>query len=297
MIHEDEFFKQADILFVLQQRTHQRWHCHLVVGALQGRQRNVFSHQQLEPVDQLAGGGLLFQAGQVAHVVKRLHRHAQQLALERGEVHVHDLAHGVGFGELDEVKEAAAQKGVGQFLFVVRGDEHQRPVLGLDEFARFVAVELHAVDLAQEVVREFDVGLVDFVDQQCHGAVGREGLPQHALDDVVADVLDALGAVAIVELAVAQAAHGVVFIQALLRLGGGLDVPLQQGHVQRLCHFFGQHGLAGAGLALDEQRALQRDGRVHGKHQVLGGDVSLGTLKFHEQNTESLMDGLDKRWL
>jgi hypothetical protein len=84
------------------------------------------------------------------------------------------------------------------------------------------------------------------------------------------------------QLAVAQAAHGVVFIQALLRLGGGLDVPLQQRHVQRLGHFLGQHGLAGAGLALDEQRALQSDGGVDGQHQVLGGDVILGALEFHE---------------
>jgi hypothetical protein len=101
------------------------------------------------------------------------------------------------------------------------------------------------------------------------------------LHDVVADVLDPLGAVAGVELAVAQAADRVVFVQALLRLGGALDVPLQQRHVQRLRHFFGQHGLAGAGLALDQQRALERDGGVDGQHQVLGGDVVFGALEFH----------------
>ena len=182
------------------------------------------------------------------------------------------------------MEEAAAQERVGQFFFVVGGDEHQRPVLGTDEFARFVAVELHAVDFAQQVVREFDVGLVDLVDQQRHGLVGREGLPQHALHDVVADVLDPLGAVAIVQLAVAQAAHRVIFVQALLRLGGGLDVPLQQRHAQSLGHFFGQHGLAGAGFALDEQRPLQGDGCIHRQHQILGSDVILGTAKFHKGN-------------
>jgi hypothetical protein len=50
----------------------------------------------------------------------------------------------------------------------------------------------------------------------------------------------------------------------LLGLGGRLDVPLQQRHVQRLGHFLGQHGLAGAGLALDQQGALERDGGIHG---------------------------------
>jgi hypothetical protein len=34
-------------------------------------------------------------------------------------------------------------------------------------------------------------------------------------------------------------------------------------------HLFGQHGLAGARLALDEQRALERHGRVDGQHQVV----------------------------
>jgi hypothetical protein len=50
-------------------------------------------------------------------------------------------------------------------------------------------------------------------------------------------------------------------------------VPLQQRHAQRRGHFLGQHGLAGAGLALDEQRPLQRDGGIDGEHQVGGGDV------------------------
>jgi hypothetical protein len=51
-----------------------------------------------------------------------------------------------------------------------------------------------------------------------------EGLPQHALDDVTADVLDAR----VAELRVAQARDGVVFVEALLRLGRRLDVPLEQ---------------------------------------------------------------------
>jgi hypothetical protein len=77
-----------------------------------------------------------------------------------------------------------------------------------------------------------------------------EGLPELALLDVVLDVLDPL----VAELAVAQAGDGVVFVEALVGLGRRLDVPGDQRRVQHgLGHLVGQHGLAGAGLALDQQ--------------------------------------------
>ena len=179
------------------------------------------------------------------------------------------------------MEEAAAQEGVRQFLLVVGGDEDQRAVLGLNQFPRLVAVELHAVNFTQQVVRELDVGLVNFVDQQRHLVFCGERLPQDALEDVVVNVLDALAAVNVGQLGVAQTAHGVVLVEALLCLGGGLDVPLQQWHVQRASYLFGQHGLAGAWLALDQQGALEGDGGVDRQHEVLGSDVVLCTFEFH----------------
>ena len=44
-----------------------------------------------------------------------------------------------------------------------------------------------------------------------------------------------------------------------------------------LRHLLGEHRLAGARLALDQQRALQRDRRVDREHQVVGGDVGLAS--------------------
>jgi hypothetical protein len=73
----------------------------------------------------------------------------------------------------------------------------------------------------QQVVGELDVGLVDFVDQQDDPLFRFEGFPELALFQVVANVVDLLCA----ELRIAQAADGVVLIEALVRLGGGLDVP------------------------------------------------------------------------
>ena len=88
------------------------------------------------------------------------------------------------------MEEAAPQEGVGQFLFVVGGDEHHRTVPGLDQFARLVDIEFHAIEFAQQVVWKLNVGLVNFINQQHHLLVGVECPPQHALVDIVAYILD-----------------------------------------------------------------------------------------------------------
>jgi MoxR-like ATPase len=87
-----------------------------------------------------------------------------------------------------------------------------------------------------------------------------------------------------------------------------LDMPLLQWHIKsttkaqqglyeydavnRLRHLLGQHGLAGARFALDEQRAFERDGGVHGQHQVLGGDVVFRALELHGGGGEGRWMGL-----
>ena len=155
-------------------------------------------------------------------------------------------------------------------------------MLGADELARLVAIKLHAIELTQQVVGKLDVRLVDFVDEQRHRLLGRERLPQHALHDVVVDHLRTR----IAQLAVAQAVYRVVFVQPLLGLGGGFDVPLQEWQAQRLGGLFGQHGFAGARFALDQQGALQLDGGIDGQHQIGGGDVILRTLEFHSAKSQ-----------
>ena len=276
-LHENQFFEQRHVLLVFQQRADQRRYRHFIVFALQGFQRNIFGDQQFEPIQQLAGGRLFLQPWQVAHVVKRLHRRGQQLFFEAREMHVDDQLHRLSIGELDVVEEAAAQKRIRQFFFVVGRDEHQRSVLGTHQLARLVAVKLHAVNFAQQIVGELDVGLVDLVNQQGHRRIGGKGLPQHAFDNVVVNVFDLL----VTQLRVAQAAHRVILVQALLCFCGGFDVPLQQRHFQRLSHLLSQHGFAGAGLAFHQQRAFEGDRRVHRQHQVLRGDVVFSTLEFH----------------
>ena len=248
---------------------------------LQRSQWDVFGHQQFQPVQQFGGGGFFLQTRQATHVVESFQGGGQQVFFQVGEMHINDLPHGVGFRELDVVEEAAAQKRVGQFFLVVGGDEHQRTGLSLDQLAGFVAIKLHAIKFAQQIVRKFNISLVDLIDQQRHRLGGCERLPQNPFDNVVFNILYPLAAIEVGHLAVAQTTHCIVFVKALLSLGGGFHMPLQQRHTKGLRYFLGQHGFACSWFALDQQRTLEGDGRIDRQHQVLGGDVVIGSCKFH----------------
>src|SRR5271156_4487679 len=101
---------------------------------------------------------------------------------------IDDRAHRSGVGETYVVKEATAQKRVGQLLFVIRGDDDDRALRCADDFARLVDVELHAIEFEKKIVRKFDVRLVDFIDQKNRSLAMRESVPKLAGFDVVANV-------------------------------------------------------------------------------------------------------------
>ena len=109
-------------------------------------------------------------------------------------------------------------------------------------------------------------------DEQHDPVLGLERLPQLALLDVVANVADAV----VAELGVAQPGHGVVLVEALQRLGLGLDVPGDEAQVQGLGDLLGEQRLAGARLALDQKGPLELHGGVHGHGQFVGRDVGVG---------------------
>src|SRR5580692_7731288 len=116
-------------------------------------------------------------------------------------MHVDDRAHGGGVRETDVMEEAAAQERVRQLLLVVTGDENDRTMTRLDELTRLVDIELHPIQLAQQIVRELDVGLVDLVDEQHRTDFRLERLPEASFQNVVADVMHA----SIAQLRVTQA--------------------------------------------------------------------------------------------
>jgi hypothetical protein len=77
----------------------------------------------------------------------------------------------------------------------------------------------------------------------------------------------------------AQARHRVVFVQSLQCLGGRFDVPSDQLLIERLGDLVSQDSLAGARLALDQERAFERDCGVDGDLQILRRDISVGALE------------------
>ncbi len=202
-------------------------------------------------------------------------------------MHVDDALHRVAVGKADVVEETAAQKGVGQFLLVVRGDHDDRALARDDRLLQLVDKELHAVELEQEIVGELDIRLVDLVDQQHRRLVSHEGVPQLARLDVVGDVVHPL----VAELAVAQPRHRIVFIEPLQCLGGRFDVPGDQLLIERLGDLVGQDGLAGARLALDQQRAFERDRRVDRDLQILRRDIGVGALEALHAGAVPCRDG------
>src|SRR5690606_7943885 len=211
--------------------------------------RNVVGQQQTQPIQKFRGGRFLLQTRDVTQGKEGVQGAGQDVAAQIGVVHGHDLFHGLALGKADVMEETAAQEGVGQVFFVIGSNDDQGTMTSLDGLASFVNMKLHAVQFLQQVVGELDVGLVDFVDQNNSGLFGLKGLPQRALHNVVANVADFF----IAQLGVAQTRDSIIFIQALMRLGGGLDMPLQQGAPQGASHFQSQQCLAGSRLAFDQQ--------------------------------------------
>jgi hypothetical protein len=56
-----------------------------------------------------------------------------------------------------------------------------------------------------------------------------------------------------------------------------------------LLQFQGQHGLAGAWFAFDEERALESNCGIDRDFQVVGRDISLGAVKTHTINPVAMI--------
>ena len=80
-------------------------------------------------------------------------------------MHIDDFLHGVTVWEVDVVEEAPPQKCIWQFFLIIRCNDHDGTNFGFDHLASFVNEELHLVEFLQQVVREFNVRFIDFINQ------------------------------------------------------------------------------------------------------------------------------------
>jgi hypothetical protein len=190
-------------------------------------------------------------------------------------VHLHDPPHQRFIRELDEVEDAAAQERVRQLLLVVAGDHHHGAMLRADLLVRLEDLEPHAIQFVEQVVGEFDVRLVDLVDQQDDALARGEGLTQRPQLDVVLDVAH----VPIAEARVVQPLHRVVDVQPVLRARGALHMPREQLEAEAFGDRFGEQRLPGAGLALHQQRTLEHQRAVHRGPEPFAREVPIRSLK------------------
>src|SRR5262244_1756346 len=58
-------------------------------------------------------------------------------------------------------------------------------------------------------------------------------------------------------------------------------LPLDQRSAEALGNLEREHGLAGPGLAFDQQRTLERDGGIDRDLEVVGCDIGAGSFKTH----------------
>src|SRR5690606_14474013 len=98
----------------------------------------------------------------------------------------------------------------------------------------------------KQVIRKLDVRLINFINEQNWALICSKGLPQFTRLNVVGNVVYFVAT----KLAVTQARHGVILVQALLGFGGGLNLPADQRYAQTGGEFVRQSGFTSTGLTL-----------------------------------------------
>ncbi len=108
---------------------------------------------------------------------------------------------------------------------------------------------------------------------------GCEGLADLAHLDVVLDIAHIAAGIA--EPAVVEPGEGVVLVEGLDGLHARFHIEDDQGHLQIFRNGMRQQGLARARLALDEQRHLELDARIHDLRELGVEHVDLVPVKVY----------------
>src|SRR4051794_5648033 len=90
--------------------------------------------------------------------------------------------------KIDEVKHAAAKKGVRKFFFIIARNNNDWTFFGADFFACFQNLKSHAIELMQKIIGKLDVGFVDFIDKQDYAFLRSKRLTHGSKPDVTLKV-------------------------------------------------------------------------------------------------------------
>jgi hypothetical protein len=242
---------------------------------------DIVRHQKPDPVQRFRRRRFFLKPRRVADRIELRQRLTHQGLLYARIMHINNTLQRLHVGKPDVMEETTPQERVGQFLFVVRGYDHDRPLPRLDGLTGLVDVELHTVEFLQQVIGELDVGLVDLVNQEHRLPVCGERLPQLAATNVICDVVDPL----VTKLAVAQTAHRIVLVKPLLGFGRRLHRPFDQFKAEALGDLAGQFGLAGARFAFHQKRPLEPDCCIDRNREILVRHIGRCAFKLHMPST------------
>src|SRR3990167_7266237 len=250
--------KKLLVLLVLEERARERRELLREIHRAQLRFGNLSHDDKLEPVDELARGGLFLEPVYLPEVVKNIHGVFDELAFEFRVMDLHYGLKRLPVREGDVVEEASPEEGVRELLLVIGRDYYNGTLFCAYSFLELVTVELHPVELQKQVVRKFYIGLVYLVYEQHHLIIGFECLPQLPLFYIIGNVVNPC----VPELGIAEPGNGVVFIETLLSGRGRLYMPGNELLAEGFGHLEREHRLSRPGLTLNQERPLERDRRV-----------------------------------
>ena len=199
----------------------------------------------------------------------------------------HDGQLALSLGVIEPVVEAAALDRVVQLTGAVAGEYGHRAHLG-PQRAEFGNTDLVLAQVLQQKGLKGLVGPVHLVDQQ-HGARrrGLQCLQQWPADQVarlvhLALYLGHVGLAALRGTHVQQLGGVVPFVQGFALLQPVVALQAQQLPAQHFGECLGEFGLADAGLAFEQERALQLERQKNSRGQPAVGVVA-GRLKGSHQ--------------
>ncbi len=137
----------------------------------------------------------------------------------------------------------------------------------------------------QEVVLGVRIGLVNFVQQEDAPVFGQEGPADGPKTEIIPNVVDVPSGIAAAEPGIVQAQHRVIDVAELFALEGGLAAGLFHVQTEGPGDFKGQLGLAGAGLAGEQQRLFHGDGDIDDFPQLGREIIAVGSGKLHPFNS------------